>query len=82
MFGARLPLADLEAALTRGRHREALSRAREALSAVRPHLEPGGDAVLAAHHVREATHALDLLVGTVDIEEILDRLFAGFCVGK
>jgi tRNA modification GTPase len=82
LFGARLPLADLEPLLTRGRHREALRRAREALSAVRPHLEPGGDAVLAAHHVREATHALDLLVGTVDIEEILDRLFAGFCVGK
>jgi tRNA modification GTPase len=82
LFGARLPLADLEPALTRGRHREALTRARLALAQVRPHLEPGGDAVLAAHHVRSATHALDLLVGTVDIEEILDRLFAGFCVGK
>ena len=82
LFGARLPLADLEPALTRGRHREALTRARLALSQVRPHLEPGGDAVLAAHHVRSATHALDVLVGTVDIEEILDRLFAGFCVGK
>ncbi len=82
LFGARLPLADLEPALTRGRHREALTRAREALAEVRPHLEPGGDAVLAAHHVRAATHALDVLVGTVDIEEILDRLFAGFCVGK
>ena len=82
LFGARLPLADLEPALTRGRHREALTRARLALAQVRPHLEPGGDAVLAAHHVKSATHALDVLVGTVDIEEILDRLFAGFCVGK
>jgi tRNA modification GTPase len=82
LFGARMPLADLEPALTRARHRDALTRAREALAEVRPHLEPGGDAVLAAHHVRAATHALDLLVGTVDIEEILDRLFAGFCVGK
>jgi tRNA modification GTPase len=82
LFGARMPLADLEPALTRARHRDALTRAREALAEGRPHLEPGGDAVLAAHHVRAATHALDLLVGTVDIEEILDRLFAGFCVGK
>jgi tRNA modification GTPase len=82
LFGARLPLADLEPALTRGRHREALTRARQALAEVRPHLKPGGDAVLAAHHVKSATHALDVLVGTVDIEEILDRLFAGFCVGK
>jgi tRNA modification GTPase len=82
LFGARMPLADLEPALTRARHRDALARAREALAEGRPHLEQGGDAVLAAHHVRAATHALDLLVGTVDIEEILDRLFAGFCVGK
>jgi tRNA U34 5-carboxymethylaminomethyl modifying GTPase MnmE/TrmE len=32
--------------------------------------------------VRQATRALDALVGTVDLEEILDRVFAGFCVGK
>ena len=41
-----------------------------------------GDAVLASHHVREATLALEELVGTVDIEEVLGRVFAGFCVGK
>jgi tRNA modification GTPase len=38
--------------------------------------------VLAAHQVREATAALDELLGTVDIEEVLDRVFASFCVGK
>ena len=38
--------------------------------------------MLAAHHVREATSALDELLGAVDIEEVLDRVFAGFCVGK
>jgi tRNA U34 5-carboxymethylaminomethyl modifying GTPase MnmE/TrmE len=32
--------------------------------------------------VREATSALDELLGVVDIEEVLDRVFAGFCVGK
>jgi tRNA modification GTPase len=41
-----------------------------------------GDAVLAAHHVREATSALDELLGTVDIEEVLERVFSSFCVGK
>jgi tRNA modification GTPase len=82
LFGARLPLADLEPALTRARHREALARARTALAEAREHLLPGGDAVLVAHHVRQATRALDALVGTVDLEEILDRVFAGFCVGK
>ena len=38
--------------------------------------------MLASHHVREATLALDELVGTVDVEEVLGRVFAGFCVGK
>jgi tRNA U34 5-carboxymethylaminomethyl modifying GTPase MnmE/TrmE len=32
--------------------------------------------------VQEAVHALDDLVGAVDIEEVLDRVFATFCVGK
>jgi tRNA modification GTPase len=38
--------------------------------------------VLVAHHLRDATTALDELVGAVDIEDILDRVFATFCVGK
>jgi tRNA U34 5-carboxymethylaminomethyl modifying GTPase MnmE/TrmE len=32
--------------------------------------------------VREATLALDELLGTIDIDEVLDRIFAAFCVGK
>jgi tRNA modification GTPase len=82
IFGERLQLADLEPALTRARHREALGRAQSALMAMRPHLGRLGDAVLAAHHAREATAALDELVGAVDIEQVLDRVFASFCVGK
>ncbi|MBS1241814.1 MAG: tRNA modification GTPase mnmE [Gemmatimonadetes bacterium] len=74
--------ADLEPMLTRERHRIALGRAREALRAAAPHLMPGGDAVLAAHHVRHAVLALDELVGAIDAEEIFDRIFSRFCVGK
>jgi tRNA U34 5-carboxymethylaminomethyl modifying GTPase MnmE/TrmE len=29
-----------------------------------------------------ATLALDELVGVVDVEEVLGRIFASFCVGK
>ena len=47
-----------------------------------PHFGSGGDAVLAALEVQEAVRALDSLIGSVDIEEVLDRLFAGFCIGK
>ncbi|HTG49909.1 MAG TPA: hypothetical protein VL915_05405, partial [Gemmatimonadales bacterium] len=75
-------LGDLEPTLTRERHRVALRRAQEALGESLAQLGPDGDAVLASHHVREATLALDELVGTVDIEEVLGRVFAGFCVGK
>jgi tRNA modification GTPase len=82
VFADRINLADLEPALTRERHRVALARAEEALAGAIPHLGRDGDAVLAAHHVREATSALDELLGSVDIEEVLDRVFGSFCVGK
>ncbi len=82
VFGERINLADLEPSLTRERHRAALLRAQEELAQALPQVGRGGDAVLAAHHVREATAALDELLGAVDIEEVLDRVFASFCVGK
>jgi tRNA modification GTPase len=82
VFADRIALADLEPALTRERHRVALSRADSALTQTLPHLGRLGDAVLAAHHVREATTALEELLGVVDIEEVLDRVFGSFCVGK
>jgi tRNA modification GTPase len=82
VFGDRISFADLEPALTRERHRTALARASAGLADALPHLAPGGDAVLAAHHVREATTALDELLGAVDVEEVLERVFAGFCIGK
>ena len=82
VFGTRVGISDLDIGLTRARHRTALAAAAEALAEARPHLEAGGDAVLAAHHVRMAALALDELVGAIDIEEVLERIFSSFCVGK
>jgi len=82
LFLGGVALADMEPMLTRERHRVALSRAADALSETRAHLAPGGDAVLASHHVQEAVRALDGLIGAVDVEDVLDRVFASFCVGK
>ena len=82
VFADRFNLSDLEPGLTRERHRTALTRAQAALAEAVSHLGPGGDAVLAAHHVRQATDALDELLGVVDIEDVLDRVFGSFCVGK
>jgi tRNA modification GTPase len=82
VFGDRIALGDLEPTLTRERHRVALLRARDALTESVSQLGAGGDAVLASHHLRQAMLALDELIGAVDIEEVLGRVFAGFCVGK
>jgi tRNA modification GTPase len=82
MFGDRIALGDLEPTLGSERHREALARAAAALEDAAEHLGPGGEAVLVSHHVRVATLALDELIGVVDVEEVLGKVFAGFCVGK
>lgn len=80
LFSFAGSFAELEPMLTRERHRVALSRAADALGATRTQL--GKDAVLAAHHIREAVGALEELVGLVHPEEVLGRVFARFCVGK
>ena len=82
VFAERLTLPDLEPVLTRERHRTALGRALAALDEAIPHLGRHRDAVLASQHVREATSALDELLGAVDIDEVLDQVFRSFCVGK
>ncbi len=81
-FGEQAALPDLEPGLTRERHRIALTRAQEALREAMPHLKGGGDAVLGAHHLRDAARALEELIGVVDVDEVLDRVFRSFCVGK
>ena len=82
VFGDRIALGDLEPSLSSDRHRTALLGAQSALAEAAAHLVPGGDPVLVSHHVREATIALDELLGVVDVEEVLGKVFAGFCVGK
>ncbi|WP_118134184.1 tRNA uridine-5-carboxymethylaminomethyl(34) synthesis GTPase MnmE [Oceanicella sp. SM1341] len=67
--------------LIRQRHRLALEAAVTGLLTARSHVEAGSDD-LAAEEIRAATHAVDLLVGKVDIEHVLDDIFANFCLGK
>ncbi|MCY4497565.1 MAG: tRNA uridine-5-carboxymethylaminomethyl(34) synthesis GTPase MnmE [Rhodospirillaceae bacterium] len=65
-------------ALTRVRHRQALKRAAEALrrAAQVETME------LAAEELRAAVHALGRITGRVDVEDVLDRVFSSFCIGK
>ncbi|MES2471418.1 MAG: tRNA uridine-5-carboxymethylaminomethyl(34) synthesis GTPase MnmE [Pseudomonadota bacterium] len=77
---ARLEGADASPALTRPRHRHALT---EALA----HLGHGLDAPrdrpeLLAEDLRLAMRAIGRITGRVDVEELLDFVFRDFCIGK
>ncbi len=37
---------------------------------------------MAAEEMRTAIRALDSLVGRIDVENLLDEIFASFCLGK
>jgi tRNA modification GTPase len=71
------------ATATRERHRVAILSALEALESARVEVALGSErAELAAEELRAAIRALDSLVGRVDVEHILDEIFASFCLGK
>lgn len=69
--------------VTRERHRVALTHAQAELTAFAEAWESKSlPAVVAAVHLRDATRHLEELIGTVDVEDVLDRVFSSFCVGK
>lgn len=69
--------------LTRERHVRAVRTARDELAAFEQARSSGSvPATIAAVHLRAATHALEALIGVVDVEDVLDRVFSSFCVGK
>jgi len=81
-FGKLLTLGDVEPVVTRARHRDALERALAELDCFAAAREARVEAVAAATHLRAAVLALDDLIGVVTPDDVLDRVFATFCVGK
>ena len=81
-FGKLVSLGDIEPVVTRARHRDALQRALAELEAFRDARAGGVDAAATATHLRAAVGALDDLIGAVTPDDVLDRVFATFCVGK
>jgi tRNA modification GTPase len=67
------------ALLSRERDLVALAAARDA---VERFLTEGATDEIAAEHLRQASLALERLLGRIDTEQVLDRLFAAFCIGK
>ncbi len=68
------------ALLTRERHRIAVADAIAALE--RATESAGAPSELLAEDIRLAVMALERLVGRIGVEDVLDHLFAGFCIGK
>jgi tRNA modification GTPase len=74
LSGAEFP------AVTRARHQARLAEAREHLSRALTGLGLGPE--LAAEDLRLAARALARVAGRIDAEDILDVVFASFCIGK
>ncbi len=66
------------ATITRARHRRALEDAITALARA----ETQEEAELCGEDLRLAARALERLLGKVDVEDLLDVIFAEFCIGK
>ncbi len=71
-----------DAVITRERHRNALEKAQGCLGRAHAMLASRGPLELAAEEVRLAARAIGEITGRVDVEDVLDRLFSSFCIGK
>jgi tRNA modification GTPase len=81
VLGRRAPSGALSRELA-AVHRAALTDAREAVSVASGSLRAGGELDLVASSLRQAVDALDSLTGHTSPEDLLDRIFARFCLGK
>ena len=72
------PAAQSTEAITNERHLNALEQARDAIT----HAEEQTELDSIATDLSEALHALGSITGTDVDAEVVDRIFANFCVGK
>jgi len=69
--------------LTKSRHVQAIQRAREEIVEFRNAWTGSSlPATVAAVHLRTAAVALEGLIGAVSTDDVLERVFSSFCVGK
>jgi tRNA modification GTPase len=68
--------------VTRERHARALGAARDEVAAFLEAMDAMVPMEFAATHLRDAVAALEDLVGAVSVDDVLDRVFGSFCVGK
>lgn len=73
---------DASPALANARHREHLRRARGAVGRAQGALGEGRTGDLVAQDLRLALHELGCITGAVTSEDVLERIFSRFCIGK
>jgi tRNA modification GTPase len=69
------------ALVTRERQRVALHEAVDRISSAMSHANPGEEEIF-AEELRLAARALGRVTGRVDVEDVLDKIFSSFCIGK
>ncbi|HET8563636.1 MAG TPA: tRNA uridine-5-carboxymethylaminomethyl(34) synthesis GTPase MnmE [Candidatus Binatia bacterium] len=68
--------------ITNTRHKAALARTEESLRVVTGALNNGQPPEILAVGLQEAKDALEEIIGAVTSQEILERIFSSFCIGK
>lgn len=69
--------------ITRERQRQAIADAVSSMESACDEVRAGPSrAEIAAEYLRRSVRRLDSLVGRVDVEDLLDDIFARFCIGK
>ncbi len=68
--------------IARRRHLDALERAHTAIETGYHRLDGMGAGELLAEELRQAQHALGEITGTFSNEDLLDKIFSSFCIGK
>ena len=68
--------------ITHLRHRTALVRAKESLDQVLLSLERRMPAECVALDLRAAVNAIGEIIGETTIDDVLNRIFKEFCIGK
>jgi len=83
-IGARLSSKTAKAGLaTRARHKEAMERCLVSLADASNCVALGPEFTdIASEELRISLEALNMLIGRVDVENLLDEVFSSFCLGK
>jgi tRNA modification GTPase len=80
---ARGDRQETESALvSRARHRAALERAKAALDEVRARVDANSGDEIVALELRTALSELASITDPVNNDQVLDQIFATFCIGK